>query len=59
MSTDVITELDMLDVERAAALAMVECGECGSYDRALNMITQADGEHLCAHCDDSYRRWAR
>jgi hypothetical protein len=49
-----ITELDVFDADRAAALAMVECGECGYHDHAVDMCSQTDGEYLCPGCDYDY-----
>lgn len=64
MSADVITEIDVLDPERVAALAMVECGQCGHVAEAIDMCQQYSGEYLCPGCDysafqDSYPRWSR
>lgn len=55
-----VTELDVFDAERAAALAYVECGECGFPDQAVDMCLQADGEYLCPGCDyDKIIEWRR
>jgi hypothetical protein len=65
--SDVITELDVLDPEVVASLMLVECGECGDVDHAMNLIYQgAEDDWLCGACDlqakhdyDEYMRAAR
>lgn len=56
MDPDVITELDVIDAERAKAMAWVECAECGYGDYAMDMVYQSHaGDWLCW---DDHRRMA-
>lgn len=49
-----VTELDVVDEERVAALAQVRCYDCDYQDVALDMVMQSDGEYLCPGCDYDY-----
>ena len=47
---DHITELDVLDSEKTAALAWVHCEECDDVAPAYDMMRMDDGAWFCPTC---------
>jgi len=47
---DHITELDVLDSEKTAALAWVYCEECDDVAPAYDMVLMSDGAWFCPTC---------
>lgn len=51
IDADIITELDVIDPEFAAARAWVRCEECDDTGESIDMVWQHDGAWLCWSCD--------
>lgn len=55
MSTDVITEFDILDLEAEEFSGYVECDRCtADPSPAFDMVRQLDGSWLCWPCVREY-----